>query len=355
MIPVNKPTIVRKDLEYVLNCLITERLEEGELTREFEKKVAEIIGTRYSVAVNSFTSGLHLVLLGMEIDKNDEVIVPAYASVQILNALNYVGAKPVMVDVEMDSYNIDFNQIKKRITSKTKAIILTHNFGIPADIDKFFEFEIPIIEDCSYAFGAQYHSEIKPDKKMVGSFGFVSVLSFDTDCIITTGNGGMILSNSRDLINKIRKIKYNPLKNSQEYEITFDYRMADISAALGLSQLKIMNKFIERRRELANFYDNKFMKSKYKVHQEIVNRKNVYGKYTILVEGNLERIMEFCRHHKIITKRPVEFPIYKALGKSADEFPNAEHLYRKLLQIPIYPALKKKEVENIANTLLKVL
>jgi len=355
MIPINKPTIVRKDLEYVLSCLVTEKLEEGELTQEFEKKIAAKVGTKYSIAVNSFTSGLHLALLGLGIGKDDEIIIPAYADASILNALNYVGAIPVPVDVEMDSYNIDFKQAQKRVSSKTKAIILTHNFGIPADIEQFLTIDVTVIEDCSYAFGAEYHSELKKENKNVGSFGLVSIFSFDTDCIITTGNGGMILSNSRDLMSKIKKLKYNPSRKLQEYNISFDYRMADISSALGLSQLKIIDKFIERRRELANFYDNKFMKSKYKIYREITNRKNVYGKYTILVEGNIERIIDYCRRHKIIVKRPIEFPIYRALGKSPEEFPNSEHLYRKLLQIPIYPALKKKEVEIIANTLLKVL
>ncbi|MBN1898736.1 MAG: DegT/DnrJ/EryC1/StrS aminotransferase family protein [Spirochaetes bacterium] len=354
MIPINKPTIVRKDLEQVLNCLITERIEEGELAHEFEKKLCALIGKRHGIAVNSFTSALHLTLLGLRIKKGDEIFIPAYSDISILNALHYIKASPILIDVEMDSYNMDFKKVKKKITPKTKAIILSHNFGIPADIDKFLELEIPVIEDCSYALGAEYHSENTNEKKYVGNFGLVSLFSFDTDGIITTGNGGMILTDSKELVQTIKGLKFNPRMFHEEYHLAFDYRMADISAALGLNQLKLLNKFIERRRELAFFYDNKFMKSKYKIYREITNRKNVYGKYTLLIESNIMRVIDFCRRNRMIVQRPIAFSVHRAFP-DPDQYTNAEHLYRKLIQVPIYPALKKKEIETIAHNLLKVL
>ncbi len=355
MIPINKPTIVRKDLEYVLNCMVTEKLEEGALTKEFEAKIASIIETKYSVAVNSFTSALHLSLLALDIKNGDEVIIPAYADTSILNALNYVSAKPVLADIEMNSYNIAPESIKDKITAKTKAIIVNHNFGIPAAMDDIIKFNIPIIENCSYSFGAEYHSETLGANKKVGSFGVVSLFSFDTDTIITTGNGGMVLSNSKEIINRIKSLKYNPDKKDMEYRLNFDYRFADISAALGLSQIKLMKQFIERRRELAEFYNNKFLKSRYKIHKEITNRKNVYSKYTIMLEGNVDKVIDFCQRRKIKVKKPIEFPVYKALNADPNQFPHSEHLFRKLLQIPLYPSLKKKEIEEIATTILKVI
>ena len=160
MIPISKPTIVRKDLEYVLNCLITERLEEGELTREFEKAISHYIGMKYALASSSFTSAVHLALLGLGIQPNDEIIISAFSSPAIVNAIRYINAVPVLADIEMNTYNIDFKQVEKKITTKTKAVIVSHNFGIPSNIDQYLSLEIPIIEDCSLSFGADYKSSI---------------------------------------------------------------------------------------------------------------------------------------------------------------------------------------------------
>lgn len=355
MVPINKPTIVRKDLEYVLNCLITERLAEGELTQEFEKAITHYINVKYSLATNSFTSAMHLGLLSLGVKPADEVIISSYAEASLLNALNYIKAKPILADLEMETYNIDFKQVKKLITRKTKAIIVNHNFGIPADMDKFLTLDIPVIEDCSYAFGAEYESEIYKERRMVGSFGLIAVFSFDTDTIITTGNGGMLVSQKKDLITKAKRYKYNPFLENIEYQIQYDYRMPDIAAALGLSQIKIMKKLLERRLELSSYYNERFKQSKYKVYKEIDNRKNVYSRYTVFLEGNLEKAIYFLRRNKIDARKPVPEPAYILLGKDGNNFPNASHCYNKLIEIPVYPSLKKNEAEKIANTLLKVL
>ncbi len=355
MISVNKPTIIRKDLEYVLNCLITERLEEGELTQQFEKAIAYYLNVKYSLATGSFTSALHLALLSLDITKGDEVIISSYSSAPLLNAIKYVNARPVLADIEMKTYNIDFKHVQKLTTKKTKAVILSHNFGIPADIDPFLGLDIPLIEDCSYAFGAEYNSAIEKEKNKVGSFGIISVLSFDTDTVITTGNGGMLLSQKKDFITKAKNWKYNPVSVGKEYQVQHDYRLADISAALGLSQVKIIEKLLERRLELSSYYNKRFKNSKYKVYNRINNRKNVYSKYTVLLEGNLEAVILNLRKNKIDAVRPIGAPAYQLLGLDEKDFPNASQCYNKLMEIPIYPSLKKKEVEKIANTLLGTL
>ena len=357
MIPINKPTIVRKDLEYVLNCLITERLEEGELAREFEKAIAYLINAKYSLATNSFSSSLHLALLSLDIKPEDEIIISSYTSAFLINAINYIKVKPVLADIELKSYNMDFKQVEKLITSKTKAIIISHNFGIPVDLDQFLSLNIPIIEDCSYALGAEYNSTIEGEKEKskVGSFGVVSVFSFDTDTIITTGNGGLLLSQKRDLILKAKKYKFNPYAQKEEYQLQYDYRMSDISAALGLSQMKILNKLLERRMELASYYNNRLKRSGYRTYKQINDRKNVYSKYTIFLQGNLEKTIDFLRKNQIDAGKPVACPAYKLLDIDESKFPNAVHCYNKLLEIPVYPSLKKKEAEKIADTLLKVL
>jgi len=355
MIPISKPTIVRKDLEYVLNCLITERLEEGELAREFEKAIANLMTIKYSLATHSFSSALHLALLSMEIKSGDEVIISAYSGSFLLNTLKLVNAKPLLADIELKSYNMDPKSVQKLITSRTKAIIISHNFGIPADLDEFLKMNVPLIEDCSFSFCAEYYSELEKNKTKTGQFGILSVFSFDTDTIITTGDGGMILSEKRDLILKAKSLKFNPFMENIDNQFQYDYRMSDISAALGLSQIKIINKLLERRAELAKYYDRRLKKSKYKTYKPFNNRKNVYTKYPILLNTNLEKTIDFLRKNKIDARKPVINPAYKLLGLDEKIYPHAAHSYHKLLEIPVYPSLKKKEIEKIADTLLKVI
>ena len=173
--------------------------------------------------------------------------------------------------------------------------------------------------------------------------------------MVTTGNGGLILSQKRDLISKAKTFKYSPFSENPENALQYDYRMSDITAALGLSQIKIINKLLERRIELAKYYDKRLLRSKYKTYKSLANRKNIYSKYLILMEGSLEKTADFLRKNKIDARKPVINPAYKLLNLDEKKYPNASHCYHKLLEIPIYPSLKKKEIEKIADMLLKVI
>lgn len=354
MIPVNKPTIVRKDLEYVLNCLITERLEEGELTKEFEKSVSHLINVKYALATGTFSSALHLGLLGLGIEPGDEIIISAYSPSSYINIFNYLQVKPVLVDIELDTYNIDIKQLEQKIGNRTKAIIIRHNFGIPANLDQILGFNIPIIEDCSYALGAEYSSSVNKDQTKIGSFGVISLFSFDTDTVITAGNGGMLVSNTRDFINKAKQYKYNPYNMNNEYEVQYDYRMPDISAALGLSQIKIIKKLLNRRLELAEYYNERLKRSKYKMFHNTETQKSIYSKYVLAIEGNLDKAVSYLRKNKIDSRKPILNPAFLMLQKDEKEYPNTTHCFHKLFEIPVYPSLKKKELELIANTLLRI-
>ncbi len=355
MIPINKPTIIRKDLEYVLNCMITERLEEGEFTKEFEKSITHFLNMKYALATNSYTAAVHLAFLSLNLQPDDEILISAYSEPAILNALHYINAKPILIDVELNSYNMDPKLAEQKITNKTKVIFLNHQFGVPADIDEFLNFNIPIVEDCSYALGSEYDSTLDTNNKLAGNFGILSLINFDTDSIITTGNGGMIVSNSRDHILAAKKFKYNPFMENETYLLQYDYRLPDIASALGLSQLKIIKKFIERRRELANYYNDRFKKANFKVPLAQENKKPVYAKYTILLEKNLDKTIKSLRQSKIDADKPIKSPIYKIFDPEGKEFPHAFQCHNKLIEIPLYPSLKRKEIEKIANTFLRVL
>lgn len=355
MIPLYKPTIVRKDLEYVLNCLITERIEEGALTREFEKSLCHFFSMKYSLAANSFSSALHLALLALDIRPDDEILLSAYAPAWYLDALSSVQARPVPVDIDMAAYGMDANLAAQKITVRTKAVLLTHPFGLPADIDEILKLNIPVIEDCSTAFGAEYTSAVLPETKLAGTFGHLSLFSFDTDTVITTGNGGMILSNSRDPLLNARRFKLNPFADGETWQRRYDYRISDISSALGLSQLKIVRKLIERRCEIANYYNERFKRSKFKTVIVPENKKSVWTKYTLLLEGNLDKAIKFLRQSRIDADRPVRSPLFRVTDPEGKEYPNAFRCFTKLLEIPAYPALKKKEIEKIAGTILRVL
>ncbi|MFA4932791.1 MAG: DegT/DnrJ/EryC1/StrS aminotransferase family protein, partial [Caldisericia bacterium] len=190
MIPHSKPTLDQRDYNAVLRVLQSGQISQGEYVKRFEANLSEFVGVKGGVATNSGTSALHLALLALEVGKGDEIILPSYVCTALLNAINYVGATPVLVDIEPDSFNLDAKRVKESLTEKTKAIIVPHLFGLPADMEELQSFGIPLIEDCAQALGATYKG------KQAGSFGALSIFSFYATKVIASGEGGMVLSDS---------------------------------------------------------------------------------------------------------------------------------------------------------------
>ena len=334
VIPHSRPTLDESDLLSVSEVIRSGRIVQGEVVEKFEKKVAKFIGVDGAVATNTGTSALHLSLLAIGIKKGDYVAIPSFVCTALLNAVRYVGAHPTLVDIDPETYNIDIRDLKKRVKKPTKAIILPHLFGLPADIDEIMSLGIPVIEDCAQAIGAVYKG------KKAGSFGRLSCLSFYATKVLSTGEGGMVVSDSRSLLKKIRD--FRDYDNKKSYSVRYNYKMTDIQAAMGISQLKKLHSFLLRRVEIAKRYSS--------VLQEFCNvpsvrykdRKHIFFRFPIQIQGSVSKALNFFSERGVICARPVFKPIHKYL--QVNGLPNTDTVWNNTISIPIYPSLTDKEI-----------
>ena len=216
---------------------------QGKKVLEFEAKVSRYLGVKAGVAVNSGTSALHLALLALNIGPGDEVMVPSFVCSALLNAVSYTGASARIVDVKADDFNISPVEVKKKLNKKVKAIIVPHMFGYPADLKELLSFGVPVIEDCAQSIGADYRG------RKAGSFGVLSICSFYATKVMTTGEGGMVLSNQTKILDRIRDLRQ--YDHALNFQTRYNYKMTDFQAALGLSQLQRLPEFIKRRKQIA--------------------------------------------------------------------------------------------------------
>jgi len=344
-IPHSKPDIDHKDVESVLAVLKSGQLVQGVKVAEFEKKLAKFQGMKGAVAVNSGTSALHLSLLALGIGKGDEVIIPSYVCTALLNAVNYTGASPRMADVSSDDFNIAVASVKKNITKKTKAIIVPHMFGQSADIKALLRLKVPIIEDCAQALGATY------GKKKVGSFGVLSIFSFYTTKVMACGEGGMVASNNQRLLDKIKDLR--DYDNHPAYKARYNYKMTDMAAALGISQLKKLPAMLSARKAIARKYHQALAGKDVERPNGGDGREHIYFRYVIKVKRHRVKLMAALKEKGIRCAAPVYKPLHRYLKKSG--CPVSDQLMKEAISIPIYPALTKAQTAYIMKSFLRVL
>lgn len=258
-IPLFEPIINKKEHQYVLDCLKSNWISsKGKYIKLFESEFSKYIGVKYSVAVNNGTSALHLALLALNLKKNDEVIVPSFTYVAPVNVIKYVGAKIKFIDVKLLTAQLDENILEKKITKKTKAVIVPHLYGQCAEIEKIKKIcskkKIFLIEDCAEFFGCTFK------KKHLGTFGTIGTFSFFGSKTITTGEGGMVVTNSRKIAELIEKLKsqgVKRIKNDYWHDIIgYNYRMTNICAAIGLGQLQNRKKILNLKKNVFKYYKN---------------------------------------------------------------------------------------------------
>ncbi len=294
------PDIGKEEEKSLIKCVRSKHISQGKFVQKFEKDFSMYLGTKYASAVCNGTAALHLALVALGINKKDEVIVPNCTFISTPNAVSYTGAKPVFVDID-ETYCIDPKEIKKAITKRTKAIIAVHLYGNVADmgwIKKIArKYRLYVIEDCAEAHGAEYKG------KKVGSIGDVGCFSFYGNKIITTGEGGMCVTNNKKLKKRIDflraqgKPKLEDLKPGREYAqmqfyhhlLAFNYRMTDLQASIGIEQLRKINKIIKRRMKIASIYEKKIKGFKKPIIKKFTNP--VYWFYPILCRTEKEQII----------------------------------------------------------------
>jgi len=306
----------------------------GRATKEFEKRFANYLSGGYAIAVDSGTSALHLALLALGVKKGDEVILPTYTCSAVLNAVNYVGATPVIVDINPNDFNISFERTLKKITEKTKAIIAPHMYGIPiANIRQFTSLNIPIIEDASQSIGTKINGQ------MTGTFGKLSTFSFGATKLMTTAKGGAVFSKDKKLIDNIKDLVDYDFRPT--YRTRYNQRMTDFQAALGISQLKKLPRFLKRRREIAHIYGGDFAR-----------KGRVYYRYVMLTKDPKAVKKEFFREGVTVIN-PLEIweLLHNYIRLNKTEFPNAEKAAHQTVSIPIYPSLTDSEVAKIRGVI----
>jgi len=358
-IPIAEPLLGVEELNNVIEAVKSGWVSsKGKFIPEFEEEFAQYCGIRHGVATSSGTAALHLALTALGIGKDDEVIVPTLTFIATANAVRYTGAKPVFVDSHPDYWCIDPEKIEEAITPKTKAIIPVHLYGHPCDmgiiIDITRRHSLYVIEDAAEAHGAKHKG------KKVGSFGDISCFSFYGNKIITTGEGGMCLTNDEELAERIRILRdhgMNPNKKYWHDVIGFNYRMTNLQAAVGVAQLHKLDEFISRKREIAQIYSSLLKDiAGIILPREMPWAKHVYWMYSILIEDNFregrDELIEKLGANGIET-RPLFYPVHSMPPyRNNQRFTVAEQLSRKGLSLPSSVTLRQKDIEYIVQQIL---
>jgi len=336
-IPHSRPTLGPEEIKAVSDVISSGYIAEGSVVREFEQRFAAYLGMGHAVATNSGTSALHLALLALEIGPGDEVIIPSYVCSALLNAVNYTGAAPVLGDICPQTYNLDAADVKKRLSDRTKAIIVPHLFGLPADLDPLLKLDVPLIEDCAQAAGALY------SRRRAGTFGVASIFSFYATKVMTTGEGGMVVSNSQEFADRINNLKTYDRKD--DYSIRFNYKMTDIQAALGRVQLQRLSEMIQRRRWIAEKYTKAFKALDIGVPP--TDYGHIYFRYVLNLNTDSQPWLNALAQKGIGCDRPVYLPLHRQIAQKG--YPVTEKAWKNSLSIPIYPSLTDGEISRIID------
>jgi dTDP-4-amino-4,6-dideoxygalactose transaminase len=338
----------------------------GPEIEQIEKAIAEFIGTKYALSFNSGTSALHADLLAHNIT-DGEVITPSFTFIATANTVVLAGARPIFAEIEDKSYGLDSEDVNEKITNKTRAIIPVHYGGAPCkEINALKEIaednNLILIEDAAESFGSAINN------KKIGTFGNSSMFSFCQNKIITGGEGGVLVTNSKDIFDKLKLIcshgrqedkdgYFSTTKELDYIQVGFNFRMSSMTAALISSQLKKIDKIIKMRNEKAKYYDEKLSKiNGIKIPRKIKNSSHVYQMYTIQVDPKLrDDLIKHLARDGIMSKvyfHPVHHTHYyrKILGYNCD-LPVTEKISKQVLSLPIYPDLTKDEIDMIINSI----
>lgn len=344
MIPHSRPTIGPEDIEAVSDVLRSGHLAQGAKVEEFETAVAGFLGRRGGVATSSGTAALHLALLALDIGPGDEVLLPSYTCVALLHAVRYVGATPRLVDLAAGEYGMCPTEARRRSTPLTRAVIVPHMFGMPADLAALADLGLPLIEDCAQTLGATYGG------RPVGTTGTITICSFYATKVITTGEGGMLLSDSEVVLRRARDLRDYDGRGA--IPTRFNYKMTDFQAALGLTQLRRLPGFIERRRALAARYTAALSKFPVVLPAEVPGRTHMFYRYVVRAH-DAPQLADALHDRGVECKPPVPRPLHRFVGE--DGFSRAEQAAATSLSIPLYPSLTEENVDDILSVVTDAL
>jgi perosamine synthetase len=353
MIPIAKPLIGEEEKAAVMAVLGSGVIAQGPKVKEFEERFAEFVGTKHAVAVNSGTAALHVALLAAGIGPGDEVITSPFSFIATANSILYTGAKPVFVDVEDETFNIDVEKIEERITKKTKAIMPVHLYGHSAEMDAIMDLaednDLAVVEDACQSHGATFNG------KMVGSFG-AGCFSFYPTKNMTTSEGGIITTDDKEIAERAEMIRAHGSKQRYVHEMLgFNLRMTDIAAAIGLCQLKKLPGFNMKR--IQNAKDLTAGIKNARIITPVVRDgcRHVFHQYTIRVAKERDAVLDTLTKKGIGTGVYYPTPIhrqklYKDLGYK-EKFPVSERLAGEVISLPVHPSVSGEDLDYIISVL----
>lgn len=367
-IPVNEPLLNGNEKKYLCECIDTGWISsEGPFVKQFEERMSATVNRKYGVAVANGTAALEIAVRAVGVEEGDEVIMPTFTIISCAMAVTKLGAVPVLVDSNLHTWNMNVDEIEKKITSRTKAILLVHLYGLPAEVDKILElakkYNLKVIEDAAEMHGQTYKG------KPCGSFGDASIFSFYPNKHVTTGEGGMVVTDNEEIAERCRAYRNLCFRKDVRYvhdEISDNYRFTNLQAAVGLAQLERLDEFIEKKRKIGRYYTKHLSNVKGLVLpiEHTGYAENIYWVYGVLLDESIEasnrevtkllgekgigtRTFFWCMH---------EQPVYQKQGLFAGEvYKNAEYLARKGFYIPSGLALNEEQMSTVVTMLSKVM
>ncbi len=369
-LPFSRPSIDQAAIDEVVACLKSGWITTGPRVKQFEEDLKAYVGAPYVLALNSATAGLHLALVALDLKPDEEVITTPMTFAATLNTIVLAGGKPVLVDVEPGTYNMDVTKLEKAVTQRTRAIMPVHFAGLPVDLDPLYDVakkhNLRVIEDAAHAIGTEYKG------RRIGGFGDIQVFSFHPNKNMTTGEGGCVVTRDEKLTSDIALLRFHGMdreawnrfgkKGNQHYEIItpgFKYNMMDIQAALGLHQLKQLNGFIRRRTELALRY-HKLLKNwpqwtltaaptyphlhAWHLYTPLINPESAKMDRDAFMQGMKERNIGTGLHYRAVHL----YPYYREhFGFKQGDFPNAENISDRIVSLPLFPAMNDEDQDRV--------
>ncbi len=353
MIPVYQPHLGGREKEYVNQCLDSTWISSrGEFISRFETEFAKYIGSDHATTVSNGTVALHLAMAALGLGEGDEVIVPTLTYIASVNTIMQTGASVVFAESLADTWNVSVEDIRSRITAKTKAIMVVHLYGLACDMDAVValckEHGLLLIEDCAEAFGSLYNGQ------HVGTFGDVATFSFFGNKTITTGEGGMVVCKEKAVHERACHLKSQGVSKTREYwhdELAFNYRMTNICAAIGLAQLEQADATIARKRVIADWYREALIGLPLALHAEQPGTRHSYWMCSILVDDPTQRkgLRDYLKEKGVET-RPLFPPAHTMPHcKTEQTFVVAEDLSSRGVNLPSYPTLTREQVQQVAD------
>lgn len=361
MLTIASPLVEKEEIKAVNEVLASGMLAQGPKVTELEENWAKYCGTKYALAVNSGTAAIHAALFAAGVKEGDEVITTPFSFIATINPILMLGAKPVLVDIEKNSFNIDPSLIENAITKKTKAIIPVHLYGQPTDMDEINQlakkYKLAVIEDACQAIGAEYKG------KKAGNLGDLGCFSLYATKNIMCGEGGMITTNSEEQADAIRRFRQHGMDSQYQYQhLGFNYRMSDLHAAIAIEQLKKVDKFNKQRQTNAEQLNKELDGIKnIELPSVKAGRTHVFHQYTIKVGDSIDRsdLVAKLKEKEIIAgtyyPKPLHYFAHIAkYGYKKSDFLIAEQVAEQVLSLPVHPKINSKDVSYIAESIKEI-